>query len=141
MRNRTTPDNIKTLAPNQIFVFGSNQGGKHLGGAAYQAMKEFGAVYGKANGLQGRSYAITTKDSLIQFTLPISEIKMYVDIFISHAIANNHLTYLVTEIGCGLANLTPEEVAPLFERAVPVENIHLPSRFWEVLNRKSHANT
>lgn len=40
------------------------------------------------------------------------------------------LIFLVTEIGCGLAGLKPEEVAPLFKEAVNVSNIHLPSRFW-----------
>lgn len=41
--------------------------------------------------------------------------------------------FLVTPIGCGIAGFTPDEIAPLFEEAVSVENIHLPQSFWEEL--------
>ena len=43
------------------------------------------------------------------------------------------LTFLVTEIGCGLAGYTPAEIAPLFRRAVSMANVWLPDRFWAVL--------
>lgn len=45
-----------------IFVFGSNPEGRHGAGAAKVARIQFGAVYGKGEGLQGHSYAIPTKD-------------------------------------------------------------------------------
>lgn len=45
-----------------IFVFGSNPEGRHGAGAAKIAHELFGAVYGKGEGLQGRAYAIPTKD-------------------------------------------------------------------------------
>ena len=48
------------LKENGIFVFGSNILGHHNGSAAGMAVKMFGATYGKAEGLQGRSYAIPT---------------------------------------------------------------------------------
>ncbi|MBQ5533561.1 MAG: NUDIX domain-containing protein, partial [Bacteroidales bacterium] len=41
---RTAPDLIQSLKPNEIFVFGSNLQGMHGGGAAYIAVKKFGAV-------------------------------------------------------------------------------------------------
>ena len=44
------------------------------------------------------------------------------------------MTFLVTEIGCGIAGFTPAQIAPLFAAALPVENICLPRRFWDVLN-------
>lgn len=47
---------------NIIFVFGSNTQGRHGAGAAKYARNYFGAVYGQAEGLQGHSYAIVTKD-------------------------------------------------------------------------------
>lgn len=53
---------ITTLGPNQIFVFGSNTHGRHGKGSALIAFKKFGAIYGQAEGLQGRSFAIITKD-------------------------------------------------------------------------------
>lgn len=53
---------ITKLRPNQIFVFGSNTQGRHGKGAALWALKNAGAIYGQARGLQGQSYAIVTKD-------------------------------------------------------------------------------
>ena len=63
------------------------------------------------------------------------DIRPYVDEFIHFAIAHPELTFLVTEIGCGIAGFTPAQMAPLFARAREVENICLPARFWAVLER------
>ena len=129
MIERTTPENINKLEENQIFVFGSNLSGRHGKGAAKTALG-WGAKWGQAKGLQGKTYGIPTKDASIRRTLSIKEIKPFVDEFIEFAKVNKELIFLVTEIGCGLAGLKPEEVAPLFKEAVNVSNIHLPSRFW-----------
>lgn len=131
MIHRTTPDHITHLIPNQVFVFGSNLQGIHGKGAAKTAL-QWGAKWKFATGLQGQTYAIPTKD-LNLVTLPIYKIRPYVDEFIEFARSNCTLTFLVTEIGCGLAQLTPSQVAPLFRGAVDVDNIHLPARFWSVL--------
>lgn len=40
---RTTPERITSLAENEVFVFGSNLGGMHGGGAARLAFERFGA--------------------------------------------------------------------------------------------------
>ena len=45
-----------------IFVFGSNPTGWHGAGSAAVAVKLFGAVYGKGEGLQGNSYALPTTE-------------------------------------------------------------------------------
>lgn len=110
---------ITYLEENEVFVFGSNESGIHGAGAAKLALK-WGAVWGQAEGLQGKSYAIPTKDKTIQNTLSISEIKLYVDRFIEYTKTRNDLIFLVTEIGCGLAGLRPKEVAPLFKDAIDV---------------------
>ena len=130
--NRTTPPRITKLEENQIFVFGSNEIGVHGAGAAAMALK-FGAIYGNPIGLQGNTYAIPTKDHSIYCTLPLPKIGMYVDNFIDFAIVNTDKIFLVTEIGCGLAGLTPNQIAPLFTRAMDKDNIHLPARFWDIL--------
>ena len=57
---RFTPYNVRTLAENEIFVFGSNLQGMHGGGAARAAYDNFGAIWGQGVGLQGKSYAIPT---------------------------------------------------------------------------------
>ena len=45
------------------------------------------------------------------------------------------MTFLVTKIGCGIAGFTPKEIAPLFKKAVKVQNIYLPIEFWEELKQ------
>lgn len=130
---RTTPDNIISLKDNEVFVFGSNLAGRHGSGAAKTALT-WGAKYGQAEGLQGRTYAIPTKDKNISRTLTPEEIKPYVDNFIQFAKQNKHMTFLVTEIGCGLAGLTPKDIAPLFYYQIGmIDNVHLPLRFWQEL--------
>lgn len=130
MKNRITPKLITELEPYQIFVFGSNQIGIHGAGAAKTARLKFGAIYGKAVGIQGQSYAIPTKDSDLK-TLSLKSIQSYVTEFFHHALDNHNKTFLVTEIGCGLAGYKPSDIAPLFKRAEVLTNVHLPESFWE----------
>ena len=125
MIGRITPENIKKLEPGQIFVFGSNQSGRHGKGAAKTALT-WGAIWGQANGLQGRTYGISTKDKSVKRTLSNTEIKPIVDEFIEFAKTHPELTFLVTEVGCGLAGCKPKQIAPLFKGAIEVPNIHLP---------------
>lgn len=125
--DRISPDRISTLAPGEIFVFGSNLAGMHGGGAARAAYLKFGAVMGQGVGLQGRSYAIPTMQGGPE------TIKPYVDEFIEFARKHPELKFLVTRIGCGIAGFTAADIAPLFKDAVNVENICLPRDFWEVL--------
>lgn len=127
MKNRTSPHRIEELKPNEIFVFGSNLSGHHGAGAARLAMNKWGAKWGKGVGLEGQTYGIPTMQG------GVDTIKPYVDAFIDFAKKHPDKIFLVTEIGCGIAGFTPEEIAPLFKEAETVENIHLPERFWGVL--------
>ena len=134
MEGRITPDIITKLKDNEIFIFGSNLSGRHGKGAAKTALG-WGAKWGQAKGLQGRTYGIPTKDASIKRTLTIEEIKPFVDEFIEFAKANENLTFLVTEIGTGLANHTKENIAPLFRESVNYKNIYLSKDFWFILLR------
>lgn len=125
---RITPNNITKLKDNEIFVFGSNESGRHGKGAAKTALG-WGAKYGQARGLQGKTYGIPTKDYSVRITLPISKIKIYVDEFIEFSKTRPDLVFLVTEIGCGLAGYKPKDIAPLFKDAQELENIYLPEKF------------
>ena len=118
-----TPERISKLIPNEIFVFGSNLAGMHGGGAAWIAYERFGAIMGQGVGLQGQSYAIPTMQGGVE------TIKPYVDEFIELASKHPEYKFLVTKIGCGIAGFTVEEIAPLFYRAIDVENIILPKEF------------
>ena len=128
---RITDSLVVSLKPNEVFVFGSNLGGFHGGGAARAAYNKFGAIWGQGVGMQGQSYAIPTMQGGVETIAP------YVDEFIEYAKNHPDKRFLVTEIGCGIAGFAPEEIAPLFIKAVDVENITLPQRFWEVLTQSN----
>lgn len=97
---------------NRVFVFGSNESGYHGAGAAYYAVKNYGAIYGQGVGRQGNSYAIPTKDWNIK-TLPLERIAEYVDEFLDYA-EDTFEDFNVTRIGCGLAGYHDMDIAPLF---------------------------
>ena len=109
-----------------IFVFGSNLAGRHGKGAALFARQRHGAVYGQGVGLQGNSYAIPTKDEQLR-TLPLEEIRRYVEQFKAFARQHPELTFQVTAIGCGLAGYRPPQIAPMFADAPA--NCILPDEF------------
>lgn len=123
-----TPENITHLQPNQVFVYGSNRSGIHGAGAARQALT-FGAQYGKT-GLVGQTYGLSTKDEKIE-TLPISEIKKEVELFLQIVKQNPHLHFLVTKVGTGLAGFKINEIAPLFKDFLNLENMSLPKEFYD----------
>lgn len=141
-KNRITPEQISLLNENEIFVFGSNIQGEHVGGAALFALIHFGAVNGQGEGLQGRSYAIPTCTRLthskgccnFRFTRPftdVSEMEQYVKRFIEFAKEHQELHFLVTKVGCGIAALPIREVAKLFKGCVELDNVSLPIEFWD----------
>jgi len=127
-KKRISSNRIIRLAPNEIFVFGSNLQGMHGGGAARMAYESFGAVWGKGVGLYGQSYAIPTMQGGVE------TIKPYVDDFLLFAKRHSELEFLVTEIGCGIAGFTPYDIAPLFFLAIEddFKNVYLPESFYVV---------
>jgi hypothetical protein len=111
-----------------IFVFGSNRQGRHGKGAALHARLKHGAKYGQAEGLQGNSYAIITKELRKNFApVTLAEIGVGVERFLKFARDNPHVNFIVSLIGCGLAGFTCDQIAPLFKQAPP--NVTLPSEF------------
>jgi len=128
-----TPDKISSLKKNQIFVFGSNEAGVHGAGAAKLAHQKFGAVYGVGFGLQGKSYAIPTKDLEIR-TLPLDKIEYYIYSFLTEAMEYPDNEFLVTKIGCGLAGYSELEIASLFKNKLIPENVTLPESFYNIIN-------
>lgn len=123
---------ITTLAPNEVFVFGSNAAGAHGGGAARLAWERFGAVWGEGHGLHGQSYGIDTMSGL-----PV--IEQEVAGFLEFAAAHPELRFLVTAIGCGIAGYQPHQIAPLF--AGSTSNVVLPDRFIRELGESGEPGT
>jgi transcriptional regulator with XRE-family HTH domain len=124
----TPSSRIERLAPNGVFVFGSNARGIHDGGAARQAYEKFGAVWGQGHGHHGDSYAI---DTMSGFPTLAAE----VDTFLDYARQHPQLTFHVTPIGTGIAGYRVDQIAPLF--ADKPGNVVLPPEFRALLDEES----
>lgn len=107
----TTPKDKKT-----VFVFGSNLSGIHGAGAALEAKNNFGAVKSVVEGISGRSYAIPTKNRILN-TLPLSVIRASVEKFLFYAEMHKETEFFVTRVGCGLAGYREEDIASMFRSA------------------------
>ena len=55
-----------------------------------------------------------------------------VDHFLVFAQGHIHLTFYVTQIGCGLAGHSPSHIAPLFKEVT--SNVILPKVFIDIIN-------
>lgn len=111
--NNTLNSQYAATVKDKIFVFGSNLAGRHGVGAAATALNVYGARYGKGQGHVGQSYAIPTKDQYLK-TLPLHDIAMYVQQFITYAKNRQDLTFYITPIGCGYAGYKREQIRPFF---------------------------
>lgn len=116
----------------EIFVFGSNLAGRHGAGAAWDAWKNHGAIYGQGEGQQGHSYAIPTKDEKLK-TLPLYIIEHYVAAFKRFARDHPEMTFNVTRVGCGLAGYKDEDIAPMFVGCTA--NVTFFDKDWPYLGR------
>lgn len=125
-------------AQNIIFVFGSNRQGRHGKGAALKARDLHGAIQGQAEGLQGNSYAIITKELRPwRPKVTLEEIKQGVATFLDFAKDHPEMIFYVTPIGCGLAGFKPEQIAPLFKDKT--DNVILPGIFYHILENLNHG--
>ena len=120
---RFTPDLVEQLSNCEIFVFGSNLEGMHMGGAARVAHQKFGAEWGVGDGPTGRCYAIPTMHGGLE------SIRPYAEKFIAYAKEHPMNRFLLTRVGCGIAGFKDSDMAQLFEDALDVPNIAYP-RQW-----------
>ena len=130
--NKYTPEEIKPedITEKDVFVFGSNVEGIHGGGAAKFAVEHFGAIDGQAEGLQGQSYAIVTKDLRKGLkSVTIDYIEDQINGLINFAIDNKDKTFLLTKIGCGLGGFEISDIASLLMNKIIPENLILPKEF------------
>lgn len=133
IQRKTYSGMIQNLAPNQVFVFGSNTQGKHGKGAALTAKNKFGAIYGQAEGPQGQSYAIITKD-LTKNTHPSrtpEQIKEQVHNLYEYARENPDKEFLVAYSGKGtnLNAYSNQEMADMFGSEPIPNNIVFEQEF------------
>ena len=127
-------DKVFVPGKNKVFVFGSNLAGIHGGGAAYTALKLYGAEWGNGEGLQtppdnnytALSYALPTKDIKLE-TLPLDDIDIYVYNFYRWVRrAGQYDEIFVTKVGCGLAGFSEKEISGLFSKYPWPANVTLP---------------
>lgn len=141
---RFTPEIITKLEPNEIFVFGSNLAGQHLGGAARVAKESFGAIDGQPFGLQGQSFAIPTLGAKLE-QLPEEVLYSNICMFLDFVLNNQDKTFYLTKIGLGIAGYDIEFIKGLFWAAIrsfAIEpswqvipsNLVIPEDFLEVKN-------
>ena len=134
--DRITPVKVKSLAGNEVFVFGSNSQGNHNGGAAYVALKKFGAVMGQPEGLQGQSWAIPT----VGDGIGPHEIHDAFGRLVEYAKAHPEATFFVTALGCGHGGYDPEFITRYLEEGIPVTNIRYPLVFWQEFEKRGLVN-
>lgn len=137
--NKTYSGMIDKLNPNQIFVFGSNTQGRHGKGAALTARNKFGAIYGQAEGLQGQSYAIITKDltKTIHPSRTKEQIIEQINKLYDFANENPDKEFLIAYSGTGsnLNNYSNQEMADMFNRPFIPNNITFESEFFKLMHR------
>ena len=135
-----TPERISVLRENEIFVFGSNLLGHHMGGAARTARRVFNAEMGVAEGLTGQAYALPTLGEDMRRVAP-EALRASLERLLRFALEHPKLTFYLTEVGCGIAGWPVETVRDLLgeavrelseeayeQRAVPA-NLSIPQRF------------
>ena len=77
MKDKFTPNYIESLEENEIFVFGSNLDGYHIGGAARIAKERFGAVWGQVflnHPILGERLRVITKALLTHTDMDVVDI-------------------------------------------------------------------
>jgi hypothetical protein len=152
-----TPENITTLKPNEVFVFGANTAGGHGGGTAGLAQRgttssnytalpigtkgkwsEYGVVDKLMQGTEGKSFGIVTKAATITGTtlkigskrsVPLSRIEESIDALIKTANENPNLKFLVTKFGTNMAGFSEQEMKSLLKNKSLPDNIVLPKEF------------
>ncbi|BFP39537.1 hypothetical protein FGF1_03820 [Flavobacteriaceae bacterium GF1] len=130
-----TPQNITELLEHEVFVFGSNLAGKHSGGAAKVAQENFGAENGIGEGMTGKSYALPTLTKNLR-KRSLKSLQSSVDKLLETVRENTDKQFLITEVGCGIAGFTYEEIAPMFKEFYPLPNVSLPLAFLELIGIK-----
>lgn len=134
---RTYSGDIETLKTNQVFVFGSNTQGRHGKGAALVAVQKFGAIYGQAEGLQGKSFAIITKDLTKQKhpSRTPEQIKAQIKKLYDFALLSDDKEFLIAykATGSNLNAYSAKEMAEMFNGFKIPENIVFEQEFSKLI--------
>ena len=112
-----TSECISVLQEDEIFVFGSNLLGHHMGGAARTARRAFNAEMGVGEGLTGQAYALPTLGKDMRQVAP-EVLRACFRRLLLFVLDHPTLTFYLTEVGCGIAGWSAEQVSALLWEAV-----------------------
>ena len=134
---KTYSGKITKLKPNQIIVVGTNTQGRHGKGAALWAKENAGAIYGQAEGIQGKTYGIITKD-LTKSKHPsrtVDQIKDQISNLYKFAIEHPDKEFLVaySKEGSNLNAYSSKEMADMFSSLDIPKNMVFEEKFSKLL--------
>ena len=141
-----TPEKLykSNMPANGVFVFGSNTEGRHGLGAANDAKNNFGAIQGQAEGLQGQSYAIVTKNltkgvnyngkvwnETGKKSVQLNYIGKGIQDLLLYAKSNPDRKFYITKLGSSNAGYSESEIKDLFEKLTDFipDNVILPKEY------------
>lgn len=116
------PENILPTG-DWIWVFPSNEAGKHARGLARMARVNFRAEFGVGSGRTGNAFAIPVRDKHNRM-LPLNAVADSIAAFLDHARHQPQLNFFIPRIGCAAGEFSDDQIGPLFARAS--ENCSLP---------------
>lgn len=129
---------VTQMPDNGVFVFGSNTEGRHGKGAALYARKHFGARYGQARGLQGKSFGIVTTDLTKKYlpsVTPSEIISQIYDLY-EYASKNPQIDFFISYGGHNqtyLCGYTSEQMAIFFSANERPSNIIFETHFAKLI--------
>lgn len=126
---------ITKLKDNQIFVFGSNLNGEHLGGAARQAFNDFCAEWGISEGITGQCYAFPTLDENMNKQNRACLLDSIVNL-IDTCECNQDKIFLMTSVGTGIAGFSISYISGLFNLFKLPKNLVMPLE-WTIINNQN----
>ncbi len=131
-----------------IWVFASNEAGKHGKGQARIARVNFRAEFGVGRGPTGHAYAIATQDRHLEL-LSLAVIEISIGDFLSYARIHSELNFFETRVACkgssagtngsGEVGYSDDQIGPLFARAPENCSIVCLTRFWSRPTKRSGA--
>lgn len=137
MKLKVYDGDIIKLKKNQALLITTNTEGRHGKGNALLGMKIGGAIYGKAQGPQGKCYGIITKDLRKRKHPSISKafIMEQIQEFYEFVKKYTHVDFLIPYKGEGhnLNAYTPFDMAEMFAAFDIPENIVFERKFAELI--------
>lgn len=130
-RFKNTPDPIPSLLKNEVFVFGANQLGMHIGGSAKAASINYGAVMGEIH-RTGRCYGIVTIYFETVNPMTFSELEKEFELFFKQVELEKEKEFLLTKVGLGIAGWELTDILACFNKFYNPKihtNITIPIEF------------